>query len=633
MLGDLGRQIHGAFQSLTTSQKLDDATVDAALQTICRALLASDVNIQLVQRLRTDVKETVRRELVRIAAKRSILQKAMFDALCRLIDPGVKPYVPSKVRARPQIIVLVGLQGAGKTTTCTKLAKHYATQLQLKVGVVCTDTFRAGAFDQLKQNATRAGIPFYGSYTDADPIHVAREGIAEFTRNKFDLVLIDTSGRHTQEGELFEEMRDMVRVVRPQNVIFVLDGTGGQTVELQAKGFRDAVPVGSIVLTKLDGYNQTNAPLPHGDDAKGPKASNLAYSKGGGALSAVAATRSPIIFLGTGEHLHDLEPFDAKRFVSRMLGINDGTGLIETLQRNMNRMSDGDGLISKKTLKNIEAGVFTLRDMAEQIQRMSNMGMGSLTQMMNMIPGMSGLSSMLGDGAAGDQATKSMKRLLHILDSMTPAELDASPHAFAAQPSRIYRVALGSGASVVEVQQLLPKIARTLGQAKSLHAQQKAQMQKMQQMQQMLPAGMMDQMAASGGNPMAAMANMFGGAGGAGGASGANPMAAMANMFGAGGGGGGGGAPGGANPMAAMASMLGGGAAGANPMAAMANMFGAGGAGGANPMAAMASMFGDAGAGGANPMAAMASMFGGGGAGSAPSTLTPKVKKVKSRRR
>ncbi|RKO96626.1 P-loop containing nucleoside triphosphate hydrolase protein, partial [Caulochytrium protostelioides] len=376
--------------------------------------------------------------------------------------------------------------------------------------------------------------------------------------NKFDLVLIDTSGRHTQEGELFEEMRDMVRVVRPQNVIFVLDGTGGQTVELQAKGFRDAVPVGSIVLTKLDGYNQTNAPLPHGDDAKGPKASNLAYSKGGGALSAVAPTRSPIIFLGTGEHLHDLEPFDAKRFVSRMLGINDGTGLIETLQRNMNRMSDGDGLISKKTLKNIEAGVFTLRDMAEQIQRMSNMGMGSLTQMMNMIPGMSGLSSMLGDGAAGDQATKSMKRLLHILDSMTPAELDASPHAFAAQPSRIYRVALGSGASVVEVQQLLvqcaksgemagmmggkgglfqtlsqaqaqaqnpakPKIARTLGQAKSLHAQQKAQMQKMQQMQQMLPAGMMDQMAASGGNPMAAMANMFGGAGGAGGASGANP--------------------------------------------------------------------------------------------------------------
>ena len=163
--------------------------------------------------------------------------------------------------------------------------------------MVCADTFRAGAFDQLKQNATKAKIPFYGSYTETDPVALAMEGVSKFKKEGFDLIFVDTSGRHKQETELFQEMTLIYQNVTPDSVIFVMDGTIGQAADGQARAFKDAVKIGSIVITKLDGH-----------------------AKGGGALSAVAATGSPIVFIGTGEHIHDLEVFRPKQFIGKMLG-------------------------------------------------------------------------------------------------------------------------------------------------------------------------------------------------------------------------------------------------------------------------------------------------------------------------
>lgn len=135
--------------------------------------------------------------------KKRIIQKEVYDNLCRLVDPGVAPFVPKK--GQSNVIMFVGLQGAGKTTTCTKLA-HFYHRKGWKTCLVCADTFRAGAFDQLKQNATKARIPFYGSYTEIDPVVIAEQGVNKFKQEKFEIIIVDTSGRHKQEAELFEEM-------------------------------------------------------------------------------------------------------------------------------------------------------------------------------------------------------------------------------------------------------------------------------------------------------------------------------------------------------------------------------------------------------------------------------------------
>lgn len=177
------------------------------------------------------------------------------------------------------------------------MAYHHSKK-GFKVALVGADTFRAGAFDQLKQNAAKAKIPFYGSYTESDPVQLAMDGVRKFKKEGFDIIIVDTSGRHKQEAELFEEMKQIQAVIQPDNVIFVLDATIGQAADAQARAFSEAVKVGSIIITKMDGH-----------------------AKGGGAISAVAATGSPIIFIGTGEHMYDLEPFSTQSFVSKMLGM------------------------------------------------------------------------------------------------------------------------------------------------------------------------------------------------------------------------------------------------------------------------------------------------------------------------
>jgi signal recognition particle subunit SRP54 len=204
--------------------------------------------------------------------------------------------------------MFVGLQGSGKTTTCTKFAFHYMKK-NWRVGLVCADTFRAGAFEQLKMNAAKIKCPFFGHKRETDPVKIAQEGVEFFRAQKYEIIIVDTSGRHKQEVALFDEMKQVEKVCNPDTAIFVMDGSIGQACYDQAKAFKDSVKVGSVIVTKLDGH-----------------------AKGGGALSAVAATESPIVFLGTGEHFEDLETFKAAGFVKRLLGMGDISGLLETVQ-------------------------------------------------------------------------------------------------------------------------------------------------------------------------------------------------------------------------------------------------------------------------------------------------------------
>ena len=302
VLAELGGKLRDSIKKLqSNSNGVDTATLNTLLGEISRALIESDVNVSLVMKLRDNVKnrvgETIRKaeESSSASANQNIarlVQKAVVDELTALLTPEkAKAYKMKKNKSN--VILFVGLQGAGKTTSIAKFANYYQRK-GWKTCMVCADTFRAGAFDQLKQNATKLRIPFYGSYTEADPVAIAEDGVEQFRNDGFEVIIVDTSGRHKQEGALFEEMQEISTAVNPDNTVFVMDATQGQAVYDQAQGFREAVDVGSVIVTKLDGH-----------------------AKGGGALSAVSATNSPIIFLGSGEKFDDFELFNAQSFVSK----------------------------------------------------------------------------------------------------------------------------------------------------------------------------------------------------------------------------------------------------------------------------------------------------------------------------
>lgn len=495
VLADLGRKLNAALSSLNRASVVDEKVLDALLKDVCAALLETDVNVKLVAQLRQKVKAKVKASLESGSDKgkdvnrKSIVQKAIFDELVQLVDPGVEPYKPKK--GQPNVIMAVGLQGNGKTTTCTKLAVYYQRR-GFKSCIVCADTFRAGAFDQTRQSATKAKVAYFGSYTETDPVAIAAQGVAKFKKERFDVIIVDTSGRHKQESELFQEMVQIGEAVKPNMTVMILDASIGQAAEAQARAFKDSADFGAIIVTKMDGH-----------------------AKGGGAISAVAATKTPIIFLGVGEHLHDLEKFSPQPFISKLLGLGDVQGLMEHMQDIATQNPDKQKEIAKK----LEEGKLSIRDWREQIQNVMNMG--PISKIASMIPGLP--QEML--QGSDEEGSMRMKRMIYITDSMTAAELDSDGSPFMefgkdGKPigltSRVTRVARGSGTSVREVEELLCQYRMMANMAKQaggkngwLQAAQKMQQAaggrgrgangmptpaQIQAMQRAMPPGMLQQL-------------------------------------------------------------------------------------------------------------------------------------------
>jgi len=437
VLNELGNRITAALAAMSNNTVIDEKVLDECLNEIVRALLQADVNVRYVANLKNGIKKRVNvDELAAGLNKRKIIEKAVFDELCSMLDSGHEPTAAAKEKAKeskskepkfgeltkgkPNIVMFVGLQGSGKTTTCTKYAYHYKKK-GFKPCLVCADTFRAGAFDQLKQNATKAQIPYYGSYTDTDPAIIAQQGVERFKAEGRDLIIVDTSGRHKQEAALFEEMRQVADAVKPELVIFVMDGSIGQAAFDQAKAFKESVEVGAVIVTKLDGH-----------------------AKGGGALSAVAATKSPVIFIGTGEHMDQFESFETKRFVSRLLGKGDVSGLMEKIQDVIPEDKQPELL---ETIQKGNISMRVLRDMFE-----SFLQMGPMSQMMGMIPGFD--ANLLGSN--NDKSSQiQIKRYITIIESMSEKELDCTNIKTLSEPSRLSRLARGSGRPPGEVLMLL----------------------------------------------------------------------------------------------------------------------------------------------------------------------------------
>jgi signal recognition particle subunit SRP54 len=409
VLENLGGSLRNALKKIASANKIDKALVDDAVREIQRALLQADVNVKLVMHLSTTIKERALNEKPAAGMNpREHVINIVYQELINLVGRGCD--IPLK----KQNIMLVGLQGSGKTTTAAKLATFFQRK-GLRTAVICADTFRAGAFDQLKALCERQGVFFYGDKGNPDAPAVARAGLE--AAKKYDVRIVDTAGRHALEGDLIQEMKDIHAVVNAEQKLLVMDAALGQQASEQARAFNEAVQITGVIITKLDGT-----------------------AKGGGALSAVAETKTSVAFIGTGETPTDLEKFEADRFISRMLGMGDIKTLIERAQE-----------VQTDTQVDVESlmrGKFTLKDMYHQMEAMNKLG--PLKQIMQMLP-MGGLGLDLSDKEY--QMTKDrLDKYRVIMDSMTADELE-DPKIITA--SRIKRISRGSGATPDVVRELL----------------------------------------------------------------------------------------------------------------------------------------------------------------------------------
>jgi len=415
-LAELGSSLANALAKINRASKIDDKTLQILVGDIEQALLGADVSTKLVERLKSNIREKLRlSDLPAGVDVKRVIEKTVIKEITNLLDSKRKAYVPK--RGKSNVIMFVGLQGAGKTTTCTKLGYHYRVR-GWKVGLVCCDTFRAGAFDQLEQNATKARIHFYGDRNETDPVKIALEGVKRFKEKKFEIIIVDTSGRHKQEESLFEEMEMITHAVKPDDTILVIDSTNGQQLEAQAEAFRKRVDVASVILTKLDGH-----------------------AKGGGALSAVAATEAPIVFIGVGEHINELQKFDTQRFVNRILGRGDIATIVEEMKEQ--KLDDQRELMEK-----MKKGIFTLRMMRDQFQNI--LKMGSFSSIMQMIPGLNNLPK-----ESEEASQQRLQNFLVIMDSMTSEELDGDISVIETSQTRQLRICRGAGVHINFIRELI----------------------------------------------------------------------------------------------------------------------------------------------------------------------------------
>ncbi len=407
MLDTLSTSLKDALKKLAGKTVVDRAAVDELVKDLQRALLSADVNVKLVMELSKAIRtRSLDEQLPKGTSVREHVLRIVYQELVRLV------FASTDVRLEPQTILMAGLQGSGKTTTTAKLARYFQKK-GLRVGVICADTFRPGAYDQLATLCQKINIPCFGNPAEKDALAITKKGLAEM--KDYEVLIVDTQGRHALEANLIQEIIDLNNLTKATHRWLVIDAALGQQASEQARRFHEAIGIDGVIITKMDGT-----------------------AKGGGALSAVAETKSGIVFIGQGETIDDLERFNADGFISRLLGMGDMSALMEKAEGAINPDDVDVGAMLR--------GKFTLRDMYKQLDALNKMG--PLKQIMNMLP----LGNMELPADVYDVTSTKMVRYRIIMDSMTSAELD-DPSTI--NSSRMQRIALGAGATQDEVRELL----------------------------------------------------------------------------------------------------------------------------------------------------------------------------------
>jgi len=409
VLENLGSSLRDTLKKLARANRIDEKTLNEVVKDIQRALLSADVNVALVQQLSKRIKERALKEgLSGKLNPRQHVINIVYQELVALLGE------PISVPLTRHVVVMVGLQGSGKTTTTVKLARFFQKK-GLKAGVICADAFRPGAYDQLSQLCERIGVAFYGELENKNAVDITTRGIAELKR--YEVIIVDTAGRHALESDLILEMKAINDIARADQRFLVLDSGIGQQASEQARAFNAAIGLTGVIVTKLDGT-----------------------AKGGGALSAVAEVGTGIAFIGTGETIDDFEKFEPDRFISRLLGMGDIKTLVEMIEEEPPiEMEEAEAMLK---------GDFTLKDMYKQMEAINKMG--PLTKIVQMLP----LGSLGVDipNTALQSTKETLGRFKVVMDSMTDEELE---HPRIIRSSRIKRIARGSGVPPDNVRELL----------------------------------------------------------------------------------------------------------------------------------------------------------------------------------
>jgi signal recognition particle subunit SRP54 len=428
MFESLSTRLQDAFKTLRGEARLTPELIEAALREIRLALLEADVNFKVVKAFIDRVRDrAMGQDVVRSLSPSQQVVRIVRDEMVALFGDAKGGLQPTS--KRPRVILLLGLQGAGKTTTAGKLAKWLAKEGRHPL-LVSTDVRRPAAIQQLNVVAQQASARVHDPAGQMDPVARAKGALAEAANLGFDVVIVDTAGRLHIDDELMAELVAIKDATAPSDLLYVADAMTGQDAIKSAGEFNRRIGITGVVLAKLDG------------DARG-----------GAALSVVSVVGVPIAFVGSGERLEDLEPFHPERVVSRVLGMGDVLSLIERAEAAIDH-EDAERLEGK-----IRANEFTLEDFRDQLKTIRKMG--PLEQIMGMLPGMGNLKAL----AANKPDEKQVNRIEAIIGSMTP---DERRRQHIINGSRRKRIAKGSGTSVEEVNRLLKQFVQMQKMLKSL---------------------------------------------------------------------------------------------------------------------------------------------------------------------
>ena len=413
MLDSLKTNLRAAIKKLVSSSGVDEELIKELSKDVQRALLQSDVNVRLVLEITKKLEERSLNESPPPGlSRKDHIVKILYDELAKLLGNETEfSFKPDRLNK----VLMVGIQGSGKTTITAKLAK-FLTKQGYKVGAIGADTFRPGALVQLRTMCDKANVEVYGDENYKDSPQLVKKGLKHFENSNLDIILIDTAGRHKEEQELLDEMKQINKAAEPDLVLLVIDGTIGQQCFNQADAFHKIVPVGGIIITKLD-----------------------SSAKGGGALAASAATGAQIMYIGTGERIDDLEQFAPTRFVGRLLGMGDVKAVLELAKR---LESEADEV----RLKRISSGKMNMEDFFYQLEEVTKVG--SLQGLLDSMPGFSGMVK----EDQLEQMEERVQKWRYIIQSMTKKE-KADPDLL--NSSRIKRIARGSGWPEHEVKELI----------------------------------------------------------------------------------------------------------------------------------------------------------------------------------
>jgi signal recognition particle subunit SRP54 len=433
MLDNLRTGLRGAIKKIVGASDINEELIDSLCKDIQRALLQSDVNVKLVLEITKRIKErALNEEPVRGLTRKDHIITILYGELARLlgytgqtiknidksqqIDEKIISFEPNK----QSVILMLGIQGSGKTTVTAKIAR-WLLKHGYSVGVIGADTWRPGALTQLRMNCSRINVDVYGEEPNSSAIDIVRKGLEHFKIQKVDITIVDTAGRHKEELSLLDEMRTMRDVINPDLVLLVIDGTIGQQAFNQAKAFHEAVAVGGIIVTKLDGT-----------------------AKGGGVLAASAVTGAKVMFIGTGERIDDLEVFSPTGFVGRILGMGDIKAILE-MARGLELQAD------ENQAKRLLSGKMTIEDFYAQMENVGKMGFR------NVIDNLPGLSGMVKEDQL-DALEGKMEKWRFIIQSMTR---DEKKNPDIINESRRKRIARGAGITEHEVKDLVKQYSNS----------------------------------------------------------------------------------------------------------------------------------------------------------------------------